>query len=140
MQQTEKYKLNLIETSDTFSPNPLNENAQKLEAALDIKANAADHAALEQRVQALELHHFAAGTYTGDGNASQFIALGFTPEVVMIHPVYLYEKIGAMCVKDYPHDGMVIVPGGFEVSRTYGGPKTLAANNGGTQYRYVAIC
>ena len=34
MQQTETYKLNLIETSDTFSPAPLNENAQKLESAL----------------------------------------------------------------------------------------------------------
>ena len=34
MQQTETYQLNLIETSDTFSPAPLNENAQKLESAL----------------------------------------------------------------------------------------------------------
>lgn len=34
MQQTGTYKLNLIETSDTFSPNPLNENTEKLEKAL----------------------------------------------------------------------------------------------------------
>ena len=34
MQQTKNYKLNLIETSDTFSPAPLNENAEKTEAAL----------------------------------------------------------------------------------------------------------
>ena len=34
MQQTTKYQFNLIDTSDAFSPNPLNENAQKLEAAL----------------------------------------------------------------------------------------------------------
>ena len=34
MQQTNTYKLDLIEPSDTFSADPLNGNAQKLEAAL----------------------------------------------------------------------------------------------------------
>lgn len=40
MQQTDKYQLNLIESSDTFSPAPLNENAQKLEAAIAAEAAA----------------------------------------------------------------------------------------------------
>ena len=35
MQQTENLKLNLIETGDPISPIPINENAQKIEAALD---------------------------------------------------------------------------------------------------------
>lgn len=35
MKQTEHYKLNLIESTDTFSPTPLNENATLLEQALD---------------------------------------------------------------------------------------------------------
>ena len=35
MQHTDKYKLNLIENSDAFSPDALNENMQKLEAALE---------------------------------------------------------------------------------------------------------
>ena len=35
MQQTNNYSLNLIEMSDTFSPEPLNDNARRLEAALD---------------------------------------------------------------------------------------------------------
>ena len=34
MQQTAKYKFNIIDPSDDFSPKPLNENAQKLEDAL----------------------------------------------------------------------------------------------------------
>ena len=34
MQQTEHYSLNLIETSDTFTPQPLNENTQALDAKL----------------------------------------------------------------------------------------------------------
>ena len=35
MKKTEKYKLNLIETDDTFGPEALNENARKLETELD---------------------------------------------------------------------------------------------------------
>ena len=34
MQQTETYKLNLIETSDPFSPEPLNKNMEAVEAQL----------------------------------------------------------------------------------------------------------
>ena len=34
MTQTDKYKLNLIETSDVFSPEPLNQNTRAVEAQL----------------------------------------------------------------------------------------------------------
>lgn len=34
MQQTTRYQFNIIDTSDAFSPTPLNDNAEKLEAAL----------------------------------------------------------------------------------------------------------
>ena len=40
MQQTTTYKLNLIETDDVFSPEPLNQNTQKVEAALSDAAAA----------------------------------------------------------------------------------------------------
>ena len=40
MQQTQTYKLNLIETSDTFSPAPLNENMEKVEAGISAEAAA----------------------------------------------------------------------------------------------------
>ena len=59
MQQTDKYQLNLIEPSDTFSPAPLNENAQKLEEALQggltaatAHADAGDAAEAAARVSA----------------------------------------------------------------------------------------
>ena len=42
MQQTETYKLNLIESSDPFLPDALNENTRKIEEVVD---------GLEQRVQ-----------------------------------------------------------------------------------------
>ena len=54
MQQTEKYKFNIIETSDTFSPDALNANARTAEAQLAALAaqEAADKAALEKTAAA----------------------------------------------------------------------------------------
>ncbi len=40
MQQTTTYKLNLIEADDVFSPEPLSENARKVDAALSSTASA----------------------------------------------------------------------------------------------------
>ena len=40
MQHTDKYKLNLIETSDAFSPDALNENTRKVEDVLAAQAAA----------------------------------------------------------------------------------------------------
>ena len=42
MQQTETYQLNLIESSDPFSHQPLNDNAVKLEAALTAQKTQSD--------------------------------------------------------------------------------------------------
>ena len=47
MQQTEKYKFKLIETSDPFSPDAINDHAQQLESAL-LKHETAVDAALTQ--------------------------------------------------------------------------------------------
>ena len=54
MQQTTPYKFNLIETSDTFGPAPLNDNAQNMEDQLTALAvtEAANKAALEQAMAA----------------------------------------------------------------------------------------
>ena len=112
MQQTNTYKLNLIEKNDPFSPDPLNENAQKVEAALDTKAdstetgqyfaslagqisalesgkaNAAETSqylsSLAVRISTLETHRIAVGTYIGDG-AERIIDVGFTPPIVFLH-------------------------------------------------------
>lgn len=95
MQQTNQYQLNLIETSDTFSPAPLNENAQKLEAALqgglaaatahadagdaaEAAARAADVAALDQRLQVFEAHKLVIGS----AKAGEKVYLDFTPKVL----------------------------------------------------------
>ncbi len=55
MQQTEKYKLNLIEDGDPFSHKPLDENAQKVEHALT--ENDGEHAALHAAIAATDARH-----------------------------------------------------------------------------------
>ena len=68
MQQTETYKLNLMEGSDTFSPQPLNENMEAIEGVL--KELASDRVIV--------------GSYTGDGTTDRFIEVGFTPKALLL--------------------------------------------------------
>lgn len=92
MQQTAQYKLNKPEADDPIAVAPLNENADKLEAALlaeaqtraaahqaETQARAAADNALAQRVTALEAKHFIMYTYAGDNSLDRFFPLGFTP-------------------------------------------------------------
>jgi len=96
MQQTEKYKLNLIEPSDPFLPDALNRNTQKVEDAMSAHEARMDGqaAALDQRVKVLEGHKIAYGTYKGyysqgGDNTPQFISLPFTPRVLLIFYVHV---------------------------------------------------
>lgn len=80
MQQTETYKLNLIESSDPFLPDALNENTQKLEEVVSEKLGEMD-----QRVTVLEAHKFACGSFqTPSDNGPLVVELGFTPKAVFI--------------------------------------------------------
>ena len=131
MQQTEKYKLNLIEMSDTFSPEPLNENMEALEAALDAEAAArkSGDSAMSSRVTTLEARKIATGTYTGNGTADQTIYIGFTPKVVMIQPgidngLYLGITGGSSYITP--------VSGGFKLTESH-----VRVN--GRPYYYCAI-
>ena len=74
MQQTETYKLNLIESSDPFLPQALNENTQKLEEVVSEKLGEMD-----QRVTVLEAKKFAVGTYKAEMNETLKVEVGFTP-------------------------------------------------------------
>lgn len=89
MKQTEKYQFNLVEPSDTFSPDPLNQNMEAVEQALDGLSGRNDDgdaraAALEARLARLEQHRFATGTYKGVGGTEQTVYVGFTPKCVII--------------------------------------------------------
>lgn len=81
MQQTETYKLNLIEKDDMFSPDALNENTQEVEKQLSRLDGA--EASRDARVTALEVHKIAVGSYTGNGE-DIFVDVGFTPAAVLV--------------------------------------------------------
>lgn len=96
MKKTETYQLGLIETSDTFSPETLNENAQKVEAAIaaesaarksadtaEAQARASAVAALDQRLKVFEARHIVFGTYN-PGTVETSIYLGFRPKAFLI--------------------------------------------------------
>lgn len=119
MQHTEKYKLDLIEKDDTFSPDPLNENMKKVEGALkaetgarqaadaaEAQARAGADAALDQRVSVLELHKCVTGVHAGSG----FVDLGFTPLAVFA----ISSHGNAFVVREQEMSGLKIVEGGFE--------------------------
>jgi len=87
MQQTEKYKLDLIETGDPFSPDALNANAQKLEGELARVDGERD--ALDGRVVKLENCRVLLGTYDGSGaDEGQIIDLGERPVAVLSSLMY----------------------------------------------------
>ena len=119
MQQTQNYKLNLIETSDPLSPAPLNENADTLDAALadETRTRQAETTDLFQRVTLLEARHFLVGSYVGIGEKTQDIMLGFTPKGVLVQGNNENHEL-ALALGDEPgqnHYGVVveIIQNGF---------------------------
>ena len=103
MQQTNQYKLNLIESGDHFSPIPLNENAQKVEDVLKNQSDALNtlQAQHTQDIAALQTQlaqgigtltasalKIATGSYTGTntyGSSNKnTLAFDFTPKLVFV--------------------------------------------------------
>ena len=111
MKHTDKYQFSLIDTDDTFSPEPLNRNTQALEtelarveaaaaaesgrvnAALNTKAaqtaltaEAAAREALAARVTALDAGRLRCkyGTYKGNGASSIQLNFDFKPLLVVV--------------------------------------------------------
>ena len=100
---------------------------------------------------------YVVGTYTGNGNASQFIDLGFTPSAVFVTDVkgatynpgsssYSYY-FGGLAIKDYPTIGSTtniveIVENGFNVYYTDSNAYRALANgslDSYNPYRYIAF-
>lgn len=83
MQQTEKYQFNLIDTSDAFSPTPLNENTQAMETELArmTAQAAADKATLLTALgSGGKTARIAWGSYVGSGTS---ITVDFKPLVLI---------------------------------------------------------
>ena len=103
MQFTNQYKLNLIEATDTFSPQPLNENMEKVEAALKTQGEALSAAQAQhaQDIAALAASGLkvAFGSYTGNG---KYGANNYTTITTAISPKFLivwgpYAHVGLGC-------------------------------------------
>ena len=135
MQQTEHYRLNLIEPGDTFSTDPLNQNMEKVEAALDAaraEAKAGD-GALDTRLAVLEARKIVVGTYTGTGESRRFVDLGFEARAVFA------QKSGdrpTFSIRDHACSNAFYLEGtGFRV----GDSVTYPMNTSGHLYYYIAI-
>lgn len=129
MQHTNKYKLNLIEKDDTFSPDPLNDNMEKVERALEAEA-----AALDQRLQAIEAHHVAVGTYTPQEDKVTNVDIGFSPSMILIHALGTTDTCGVL-MAGHDHPNGKITSNGFQIG---------AAGSGGNinyfyMYAYIAF-
>ena len=134
MQQTEKYKLNLIESSDPFLPDGLNANTQKIEDVLAEKMEG-PVTDLAQRVTALEAHRFFVGTYTGTGVNGAFIELGFTPIAIFVS-TYSPERFYFACTGSNNGTGLSVAENGIRVGM-FGSSAQL--NNAGTVYIFLAF-
>ena len=139
MQYTDKYKLNLIETSDAFSPDVLNENTRKVEdvlaaqSAAEATARDAADGALDQRLTVLEGRRLVVGTYTGNGNKNgMHVELGFTPAVLLVTGTYYLFAV----TPDSPYipqpmqTALKIEEGGFFAAHD---------RNNKTKYFFIAI-
>ena len=151
MQQTDKYKLNKPGIDDPLAIAPLNENMDKLEAAIT-----AETAALDSRVTVLEAKYFVSGTFIGDGQSSQFINLGFTPKAVLVvgqdgsthyneGHAYHYGGLAITGGPSKTRDGLTVLSvehNGFTVYYQSGGSNWLSyahSNSSGRVYYYIAI-
>ena len=85
MQQTDKYKLNLIESSDPFLPDGLNQNTLKLEEVVSQHLEGMD-----QRVTVLEDKKFACGLWT---KGAGVFDLGFHPRAVITQQIGSYGPV-----------------------------------------------
>lgn len=135
MQQTETYKLNLIDTDDTFSPQPINENMGKLETVLSALDGADE--ALGERVTALEAHKLAVGSYKGSTTSrgvSQTITLGFKPQAVYVFCARLGH---CMATQAHPYHttGLVLTENGFKASNN----DNCSMNYSNDTFLYLAV-
>lgn len=86
MTHTENYKLSQWQKSDRIMMSDFNSDNQKLDTALKTIANAVENKAEASALSALAatVSKITAGSYTGNGEESQTITLGFQPSAVLL--------------------------------------------------------
>ena len=114
MQQTTKYQFNLVDTTDDFSPAPLNQNMEKVEEKLGGLEES-----LATVMETVDGHKLAVGSYRGSGGTKN-VSVGFKPVMVIIVNQLLQATsnyLCAMAVTGKPADNKVltITDTGFKV-------------------------
>lgn len=139
MQQTTSREFSIIESSDPFLPEALNDNTRKIEAALDAHETQTKAVtdALDARITTLEGHKMTWGYYKGDNTATRFIPLPFTPGVVLV--VNTNNSYSAMGVLNHQGSTRVKpVENGMQLHRI---DNTVYDTNTATYgYFYIALC
>lgn len=117
MQQTAQYKLNKPEADDPIAVAPLNENADKIEAALlaEASARASGDAALAARVQSIEAKRMVYGVCSVASEGLTSVTLGFTPCAVLIHYPTNSGGFASLAVTGRKGYNVTIVENGFTV-------------------------
>ena len=157
---TPNYQLSQWEAEDKVLRTDFNADNAKIDAAIKAvdekaggKAPAAELAALAAQVKALKatIPRVAAGTYTGSGQASRYISVGFDPKAVLImtplgETRYGYQITGGLAVQDGNMMGqgemvLTIDSKGFTVCHStesiHG--EFAGTNDNGVLYHYLAV-
>lgn len=118
MQQTSKYKLNKPGVDDPIAIAPLNENADKIEAAIQAEASArvAGDNALLGRIQAIEAKRIVYGSVNIPENTTVSVPLDFAPYAVLIHGIANGYGFAALALPEQPGRSVEIVGNGFKIT------------------------
>lgn len=136
MQQTEKYQFNLIEGSDPFSPEPLNQNMEKVEGALTARA------------RVLTGSYTGAGQYGADHpNVLEFPDAERPPSVIFVNEangsasaVLVRGAAYSICYWDTYNRYVIRLTWTDKGVRWYSADSSNRQfNSGSTAYSYVAI-
>ena len=136
MQQTEKRGLNIIEPSDPFLPDALNDNTRKIEAALDAHEAAVKELTddLDTRVKVFEAVKFAYGIFPFHSSTEETVELGFTPKILFVEHARSSPTVSRLITcEDEGSSQLRIVEGGFVLSTSNG------INYYPGNYNFVAI-
>ena len=146
---TKNYQLNQWEPEDKVVRTDFNEDNEKIDAALNSKADKTTVAALQTQVDAVP--RIVIGTYKGDNAASRKISLGFTPKAVyaansmgVTFVTGVGTVVGGLAVTGSPvangsQVGLEIVSGGFRVHYDVDSSHAIMSNYKEYTYHYIAI-
>lgn len=144
MKQTSNYQFNLIESGDTFSPNPLNENMEKAEeilTGLEGELSGQIAAVMAAMGSGGSTARIAFGSWVGDGASSRTLTFDFKP--VLVIAVGADGRFSTVMVRSAKgsqyNNSTVNVQWSEKAVTVTGSADTTHLNSSGSQYCYVAV-